>query len=255
MARWLLRSYVILVYGYLFLPLLVIALFAFHQGDDPTRWPPRLFTWQWFAAVLADEDLLTAMYNSLVVGLVAVAIAAVLGLIGALAIHRYRFPGLSVFYAATMLPTLVPGLVLGVALLIFFSWQQIELSLTTVIVAHVTFLMPVILTGVLSRLERMSPSYEQASRDLGATAWQTFFLITLPNIRTALIGALLFAFTLSFDNIVLTFFVAGFQKTLPLEFWGRIRFGLTPATNAVATIMTLLSIGLIIAANRLMREE
>jgi spermidine/putrescine transport system permease protein len=146
-------------------------------------------------------------------------------------------------------------LILGIAMLIFFTALKIELGLVTVVVGHVAFLTPAVLAAILSRLERLSPSYEQASRDLGANALQTFWLVTLPNIRTTLVGALLFAFTLSFDNIVLTFFLTGFKKTLPVEFWGRIRFGLTPVTNAIATLMVVFSIGLIIAANRLMTDE
>ncbi|NWG15866.1 MAG: ABC transporter permease [Chloroflexi bacterium] len=247
--------YALLIYGFLFLPMVVIALFAFGRGDNPTRWPPDLLSLQWFEAILRDEAMLKALRNSFIVGLVAVSIAALLGTAAAFAIHRYRFRGSAIFYGLTMLPAFVPGLVLGIALLIFFSSLDVELSMLTVIIAHVTFLTPVILSAVLSRLERLSPSYEQASRDLGANAWQTFGLVTLPNLRTTLIGALLFAFTLSFDNIVLTFFVTSFEKTLPLEFWGRLRFGLTPVTNALATIMVVFSIVLILAANRFMNAE
>ena len=255
LRRLALNAYVMAVYGFLFLPLIVIALFAFHRGDNPTRWPPDLLTFQWFEAILQDTAMLRALRNSFIVGIAAVSVASVLGTAAAFAIHRYRFRGSSIFYALTMLPAFVPGLVLGIALLIFFTTINVERSLLTVVIAHVTFLTPVVLSAVLSRLERLSPSYEQASRDLGATAWQTFRLVTLPNLRTTLVGALLFAFTLSFDNIVLTFFVTSFDKTLPVEFWGRLRFGLTPVTNALATIMVGFSIVLIIVANRFMNAE
>jgi spermidine/putrescine transport system permease protein len=255
MLRVLQRIYVISIYGFLYLPLVVIMLFAFHKGNDPTHWPPKLFTLDWFVQLSSDTALLLSLRNSIIVGVIAVSIAAVLGLMGALALYRHKFWVGKFFYTITMLPILVPGLVLGVALLIFFMFLKFELNIWTIIIGHVTFLMPVIMVAVLSRLERLSPNYEQASRDLGANAIQTFFLVTLPNIRTALIGALFFAFTLSFDNIVVTFFLTGFQKTLPLEFWGRIRFGLTPATNAVATIMVCLSVVLIVVANRFMSEE
>jgi spermidine/putrescine transport system permease protein len=255
MNRLLSRLYLGLVYLFLFLPLVVIVLFAFHQGDDPTRWPPRLITLHWFDVMFHDEDILSALQNSLIVGLIAVMIAAILGILAALGMYHYRFRFAPVFYAASMLPAFVPGLVLGVSLLLLFSALHIGLSLVTIIIGHITFLTPVILTNILSRLERLPPSYEQASRDLGATQTQTFFLVILPNIRTALISSLLYAFMLSFDNIVLTFFLTGFQKTLPLEFWGRIRFGLNPATNAVATLLLLFSVILLMGSNWIMREE
>jgi spermidine/putrescine transport system permease protein len=254
LGRFVFWLYVTAIYAFLFFPLVIIAAFSFHKGKNPTHWPPQWFTLKWFSALFDDQALLTALRNSLVVGLVAVTLSLILGTLMALAIHRYRFWGSGPLYALTMVPVFVPGLVLGVALLILFSRFNVELSLNTIIVGHMVFLVPVILSAILARLERLSPSYEQASRDLGANAWQTFFFVTLPSIRTAMIGAVLFAFTLSFDNIVMTFFLTGFKKTLPLEFWGRIRFGLTPATNAIATLMVLISIVLIIAANRLMNE-
>lgn len=247
--------YILLTYGFLFLPIVVIILFAFGKGDNPSRWPPELFTLDWFATLTQDAAMLKAVRNSFIVGVAAVTIAMLLGLCAAIALHRYRFRGSRLLYGLTTLPSFVPGLVLGIALLIFFSTLNIELSLITVTIAHIIFLTPIILIAVLSRLERMSPSYEQASRDLGASTWQTFRLVTLPGLRTTLIGALLFAFALSFDNIVLTFFVTSFEKTLPLEFWGRLRFGLTPVTNALATIMVSFSIILILIANYFIKSE
>ena len=254
MKRGLSLGYLVLIYLYLFVPLAVIVLFAFDQGNNPARWPPHLFSLHWVQVMFQDEDILQALKNSMLVGSAAVLVSSLLGGALALAIHRYRSRLASIIYAVTMLPAFVPGLVLGVALLLLFSAAKIELSLVTIAIGHVTFLTPVMLTGILTRLERLPPSYEQASRDLGASAWQTFHLVTLPNIRTALISSMLYAFMLSFDNIVLTFFLTGYQKTLPLEFWGRIRFGLTPATNVVATLLLVCSLALILVSNRFMSE-
>lgn len=254
MKRFFSISYLVLIYAYLFFPLVVIILFALGQGNNPARWPPQLFTLHWFDVMFHDEDILKGLKNSLIIGAASVFVATVLGGMLAMVIHRYRSRFASLIYTLTMLPAFIPGLVLGVALLLLFSAFKIELSLVTIAIGHITFLTPVMLTGILGRLERLPPSYEQASRDLGATGWQTFYLVTLPNIRTALISSMLYAFMLSFDNIVLTFFLTGYQKTLPLEFWGRIRFGLTPATNAVATLLLVFSLLLILISNRLMNE-
>jgi spermidine/putrescine transport system permease protein len=255
MARFFSRFYLGLIFFFLFSPLVVIILFAFHKGSDPTRWPPNLFTLHWFIVMFEDKDIMAAIQNSLIVGIVAVSIAAVFGTMVALAIFHYRFKFATIFYALTMLPSFVPGLVLGVSLLLLFSTFKIELSLFTIVIGHVTFLTPVIMTSILSRLERLPSNLEHASRDLGASQFQSFFLVILPNIRTTLISSLLYAFMLSFDNIVLTFFLTGFQKTLPLEFWGRIRFGLNPATNAVATLLLCFSAILLLGSNWIMREE
>jgi spermidine/putrescine transport system permease protein len=179
----------------------------------------------------------------------------VLGTLAALAIHRYRFPGKGAFLFVATLPIVLPGVVTGIAMLLFFSFFNVQLSLWTVLVGHATFCIVLVLNNVLARLVRVPRELEEAASDLGANALRTFWHVTLPSIRTAVLSGALLAFTLSFDEVVVTFFLTGRQNTLPMEIWGRLRRGFTPEINAVATLIIAVSIVLIVSSQAALKEQ
>lgn len=248
-----------LVYGFLYLPLLIVFIYAFNSATI-TSWPPSSPSLHWFRVLLADPDPWNALENSVKVALAAVAIAVILGTAAAFALHRYRFPGREGLNFGITLPILLPGIITGVAMTTWFTqlsqWGlPLTLSLTTVAIGHATFCIVLVMNNVLARLRRTTRSLEEASMDLGADGWQTFWYVTFPSIRGAIIAGALLAFTLSLDEVIVTFFLIGAQNTLPLWILSHIRQGLNfPEIDAVAVVVICISVPLVLIAQYLARE-
>ena len=242
------------VLAFLYVPIATLMVFSFN--DNPvTRLPLTGFTLDWYHKALTNPDLMTALWNSVIVGLAAVAICLAIGIPTAFALDRYDFPGKTAFRRLVILPITLPGLITGVSMLVFFRAAGVDLSLWTVIVGHGTALTAIVVTNVFARLQRFDRRIEEASADLGAKPWQTFLFVTLPNIKSALIGCSLIAFTLSFDEIPVTFFLTGRDNTLPMYIWSVIRRGITPEINAIGTIIVAVSIVLILVSVFMMYQE
>jgi spermidine/putrescine transport system permease protein len=212
-------------------------------------------TLEWYRKLAGNEQLIDALWNSVYVAVCATALTLVIGVPAALALDRLHFPGKGAFRKLVLLPIALPGIITGISMLILFRLMGFGLSLNTVIVGHATALLAVVVTQVFARLQRLPRSLEEASADLGASGLQTFFRVTLPNIRTAVIGAGLLAFTLSFDEIPVTFFLTGRDNTLPMYIWSTMRRGITPEINAVATLIVVASILLILVSVLLQRDR
>jgi spermidine/putrescine transport system permease protein len=193
--------------------------------------------------------------NSLMVALAAVAIALALGLPAALALDRAHFPGKALFRRLVLLPLILPGIITGLSLLMLFVASGIHLSLLTITLGHGTALISVATTEIFAGLQKFDRSQEEASLDLGATHWQTFWRVTLPSLRVPLIAAGLLIFTLSMDEIAVSFFLIGRSNTLPLEIWSRLRRGITPEINAISSIILCFSISMIIVWYHLRRRS
>jgi putative spermidine/putrescine transport system permease protein len=252
----LLRVAVGLGLAFIYIPLLVLGLYAFNASKI-LEWPPPGLTFEWFPKAI-ESTARDALWTSIKVALVATAIALVLGTLASLAVSRHRFFGRETISFLVILPIALPGIVTGVALNNTFTQVfGIDLSLFTVIVAHATFCIVVVYNNVIARLRRMSTSFEEASADLGAHTWQTFRYVTLPNMRSALGAGGLLAFGLSFDEIVVTNFTIGAgEETLPVWiFTNLFRAQERPIVNAVAVIVVLISIVPVYLAHRLTREE
>ena len=251
-----LRGAVALGLAFIYVPLIVLAIYAFNASNI-LEWPPPGLTLDWFPKAIEEEAAREAFITSLKAGAVATAIAIVLGTLASMAVARYRFFGRETISFLVILPIALPGIVTGVALNSTFTQVLgMDLSLFTVIVAHATFCIVVVYNNVIARLRRMSSSFEEASADLGADPWQTFRFVTLPNMRTALAAGALLAFALSFDEIIVTTFTAGSQQTLPIWiFTNYSRPNQLPIVNAVAVIVVLLSIIPVYLAHRLSRDE
>src|SRR3954469_17877046 len=248
------------VFAFIYLPLVVVVVFSFHDSAI-IAWPLRFGTLKWFVALAHDRGMLDAALASLKLALLAVAIALLVGVPGAFVLDRSDFPGKTAFRRLVLLPLILPGIITGVSLLTFFSFIGLRLSSGfplvpgwPVVLGHAAALTSVVITQVFARLQRLDRAQEEASQDLYANEWQTFWNVTLPSIRTAILGAGLLVFTLSLDEIAVTFFLIGRQNTLPLHIWGLLRRGITPEVNAASTIIFLVSVAVIVIWSRLIRE-
>ena len=254
--KWIFSATRALVLLFLYVPLLLIVLYAFNKTNI-NSWPFPGFSTKWFDKLLHDPVPKDAAWLSARIALAATTLALLLGTGMAFAFARFRFFGREVVNFAVTLPLILPGVITGVALASFFLFTNTDLSTRTVIIGHTTFCIVLVFNNVLARLRRLSPSMEEASRDLGASGWQTFRYVTFPSIRTALIAGALLSFALSFDEIAVTFFLAGADTTtLPLWILGAFRNSRSlPEVNAAATVILLISLPLIALAAYLMREE
>jgi putative spermidine/putrescine transport system permease protein len=253
----LLRTGVGVGLAFIYVPLIVLAIYAFNSSNV-LEWPPPGLTLDWFPKAIENEFAREAFVTSIKAGVAATSIAIVLGTLASLAVARHRFFGRETISFLVILPIALPGIVTGVALSNTFTQVLgIDLGLFTVIVGHATFCIVVVYNNVVARLRRVSASFEEASADLGAHSWQTFRFITLPNMRSALGAGALLAFGLSFDEIIVTTFTIGAgEETLPIWIFRNLfRPNQLPIVNAVAVIVVLISIVPVYLAHRLTREE
>jgi spermidine/putrescine transport system permease protein len=245
-----LTAYAWLVYAFLYLPIIVLVVYSF-SGSGVGGFPPTGWTFDWYRQLFADGALWDAVLNSLIVAAIAVAIALGLGLPAALALDRANFPGKALFRRLVLLPLILPGIITGLSLLMLFVAAGMKLSLVTVTLGHGTALISVATTEIFAGLQKLERAQEEASLDLGASPFSTFWRVTLPNLRVSLVAAGLLIFTLSLDEIAVSFFLIGRDNTLPLEIWSRLRRGITPEINAISTLMLLFSIVTILIWYRL----
>jgi spermidine/putrescine transport system permease protein len=241
----LLASFSIAVFAFLYLPIVVLILYSFNQ-NGVGGFPPKHFTLRWYQQLFADGAIWDSVVNSLLVAAGAVALSITFGLLAALALERADFPGKSLFRRLVLLPLVLPGIITGLSLLMFVNRVGIQLSLFTVFLGHGTALISVATTEIFAGLQKLDRAQEEASLDLGATPWQTFWRITLPNLKLSLVASALLIFTLSMDEIAVTFFLLGRENTLPLEIWARLRRGITPEINAISTLIFAVSVILIL---------
>jgi putative spermidine/putrescine transport system permease protein len=257
-TRWLLRLGTALTLAFLYLPLLVIALYAFNERRVQT-WPIPGFTLEWFDKAFHNPGVRDALETSLKAALGATALALLLGTLAAIAVSRYRFFGRETISFLVILPIALPGIVTGMALNATFR-EVLEpfglgLGLFTVIVGHATFCIVVVFNNVAARLRRTSRSFEEASADLGASTWQTFAYVMLPQMRSALVAGALLAFALSFDEVIVTTFTAGAEQTLPIWILTNLsRPNQLPIVNVVGVVVILLSAIPVYVAQRLTRD-
>jgi len=248
-SRWL-SWHSLAVFAFLYLPIVTLIVYSFN-GTGVGGFPPRDLTLNWYRQLFADGAIWTSVANSIVVALAAMVISLAIGIPAALALDRGHFPGKALFRRLVLLPLILPGIITGLSLLMLFRQVGLRLSLLTIILGHGTALISVATAEVFAGLQKLERAQEEASLDLGANYWQTFWRVTIPNLRLSIIGAALLIFTLSLDEIAVSFFLIGRDNTLPLEIWGRMRRGITPEINAISTIIFLFSLFAIVAWYRL----
>lgn len=248
-SNWLLL-HCLAVFAFLYLPIAILIVYSFN-GPGVGGFPPRDLTLNWYRILLEDGAIWESVGNSLMVAFAAMVIALAFGIPAALALDRANFPGKALFRRLVLLPLILPGIITGLSLLMLFNAVQLKLSLLTIVLGHGTALISVATTEVFAGLQKLDRAQEEASLDLGATYWQTFWRITIPNLKLPIIGAALLIFTLSMDEIAVSFFLIGRDNTLPLEIWGRLRRGITPEINAISTIIFAFSLVAIVLWYRL----
>ena len=270
-ARWL-GAYSALVFAFLYLPMAVIVLFSFNAGRSTASFTG--FSYDWYLQAWTNSFVTDALYNSLIIATTSATLATVFGTLGALALQRVRGPVRWIYDTLTQVAILIPGIVLGIATLVFFvlsldwinGWINflwpfggevpvLGMGLLTVIAAHTLFTMAIVVLLVRARISGMDRSLVDASADLFATPWGTFRQVTLPHLFPAVLAAYLLSFTLSFDDFIIAFFVAGPQNTLPLYIFSSIRRGVTPEINAVASTILVVTLVLLLLGQWLLRRR
>ena len=239
---------------FLYVPVAILILFSFN--DSPvTSFPLSGFTLDWYRKVFANAALLNSLVNSLIVAGAATSLTVIIGVPTALALDRFEFIGKTLFRNTIFLPLSLPGIVTGIAMLNFYKQIGLPQSLGAVIIGHATALLGIVVSQVMSRLEKLNKNLAEASSDLGATSLETFLYVILPNIRTAIIGSALLCFTLSFDEIPVTYFLTGRDITQPMYIYSTLRRGITPEINAIGALIVLVSLALILSSVTMLREK
>jgi putative spermidine/putrescine transport system permease protein len=253
-TRIVLGVWVALVLLFLFIPIAIIAVYAFNPSNVQ-GWPISGLSTKWFSRTWHDSEMRSALLLSVRAAVVATGVSILLGSAAAFAVHRFRFFGREAVSFLLVLPIALPGIITGMALNSFFTFWNVNFSYWTIVIGHATFCIVIVYNNVLARLRRSSPSLIEASMDLGANGLQTFRYVTFPVISTALIAGGLLAFALSFDEVIVTTFTAGAQNTLPLWIFGNIRLGQSlPEVNVVVLWVLAATIIPVVLAQRLTRD-
>jgi spermidine/putrescine transport system permease protein len=254
-GNWLLGSNAALAFGFLYLPVIILIIFSFNNTRSVAVFTG--FSTEWYVKLSQNNELLEAARNSLLVGLVTTIVATAIGTLTALAMDRYRFKLRTAFDANLYLPIVIPEIVMGIALLLFFNQAlfpflqntlgiRASTGLHTITLSHIAFDIPFVYVIVRARLADFDRTLEEAAADLGADEWETFKRVTLPLLMPGIIGGALMAFTLSLDDYLITVFTKGIQdQTMPLYIYSLVRKGVTPEINALSTALLVGSIGLV----------
>ena len=254
-GNWLLGTNAALLFGFLYLPVIILIIFSFNNTRSIAVFTG--FSTEWYTRLAANDELLDAARNSLLVGLITTIASTVVGTLTALAMDRYRFKLRTTFDANLYLPIVIPEIVMGIALLLFFNQAlfpflqnafgiRASTGLPTITLSHIAFDIPFVYVIVRARLADFDKTLEEAAADLGADEWQTFQRVTLPLLMPGIIGGALMAFTLSLDDYLITAFTKGIrEQTMPLYIYSLVRRGVTPEINALSTALLVGSIGLV----------
>ncbi len=251
--RWL-TAYSMLAYAFLYLPIIVLVVFSFNTSRLNVNWEG--FTFAWYGKLLQNDKIMTAVKNSFTVAAISTPASTILGTMAAFAVHRLRFKGRRAIEGGMYVPIVLPEIIMGISLLSLFTALGFKLGLGTVIIAHITFSMPFVFVTVRARLHDLTDTLERAAMDLGADEWLTFWWVTFPLVAPGILAGALLAFTLSLDDVIITFFAAGpGSTTLPLQIFSMVRFGVSPEINALSTIFLVVTLAMVVTAEWLRRRS
>lgn len=242
------------VFTFLYIPILLLVVYSFNDSKLNLYWVG--FTTKWYGLLFQNEVLLRAFQNSLVVAAATTVLSVVIGTSAAWLLYRYRFPAQQLIGLLIFIPMVMPEVLMGVSLLVLFVTLGIPLGYGTLIIAHTTFCFPFVLVGVQARLQGLDPSLEEAAQDLGATPFKAFWLVIVPYLMPAIMAGALMAFTLSFDEYIVTIFTSGAEsQTLPLKVYGMVRVGLNPQLNALSALFIGFTALLVIGSQIFSRKK
>lgn len=246
----LLSIYTFLIFIIIYLPIATLIVFSFNNSKVNAMW--QGFTFKWYLDLFKDRDIVGAMSNSLLVAAISTLISTIIGTLAAVGMYKYKFKGKTILDGLLYVPIIIPEIVMGISLLMFFAQVKIETGGLTLILAHATFSVSYVVIIVRSRLNGFDPSLEEAAMDLGATPFETFYKITLPIIAPGILAGALLAFTLSMDDVIISFFVSGPGfTTLPLKIFSMVKFGVTPEINALSTLMLIFTITIAVISEKM----
>lgn len=254
MNRFIKITYPTLIYFFLYLPIVVLITYSFNDARFSALWHGA--TLKWYIELFHDSSLLLITRNSVIVAVLASTLACIIAGFGAVALFRYRFFGKQLMNSMIFVLIVVPDLVFGISLLMLFSLLNIQLGFTTLLIAHITFCIPFVVVTVLSSLHGTNRKIFEAARDLGATDMIIFLKIILPLILPALISGWLLSFTLSIDDVIISFFVTGpsFQ-ILPLYIFSQVHLGITPEINALCSLIFIVTVCLVLLSHYFLRRS
>lgn len=248
------KIYSVLIYLFLYIPIIVLVVFSFNESKLNAVWTG--FSLKWYKSLLSNYSILTAVKNSLIVAFVSSISSVIIGTITAVGMYKYKFKGKGLLDGLLYVPIVIPEIVMGISLLAFFSQVKISLGIITLIIAHITFSISYVVVVVRARLDGFDKSIEEAAMDLGADSWTTFVKITLPMIMPGVVAGGLLAFTLSLDDVIISFFMAGpGSVTLPLKVFSMVKFGVTPEINALSTVLMIFTLTIVFAAEKLKSQN
>lgn len=254
LLRWTSVLYACLIYLFLYIPILVLIAFSFNDSKLNVVWTG--FTVKWYATLFDNTEILNACKVSLILAVINTIVSAMIGTLAAVGMYRYSFKGKSILDGLLYIPILIPEIVMGVSLLALFTMINIPAGFTALLLSHIAFSIPFVVIVVRTRLDGFDRSIEEAAMDLGANHWQTFTKVVLPVIMPGIISGALLAFTLSLDDVIISFFVSGPDSmTLPLKIFSMVKFGVTPAINALSTVLLLLTLLLVVLTEYLNRKK
>ncbi len=245
LLNWFLRGWTTLVFVFLYVPIVVLVVFSFNSSRLNIVW--QSFTFDWYAKLFNNGPLIKAAKNSLIIAGATTVLSVVIGTAGAWLLHRYRYRFSQAIQTLVAIPMVMPEILMGISLLILFATIGVGLGFGTVIIGHVTFSFPFVLVAVQARLQGLDPALEEAALDLGATPLKAFWLVIVPCLRPAIIAGALMAFTLSMDELIVTFFIRSASSvTLPIQVFGLARVGLNPMLNALSAIFIVATVAFVL---------
>lgn len=246
--------YLAIILIFMYLPILIVIIYSFNENKLTAIWSG--FSLKWYAELLKDKDLMEALKNSFILGVLSCFCAGVIGTIGAVGMARMNYKTKGIMEYVSMLPIMIPEIILGMVFLAFFSAISLPFGMTTLVIAHTTFCIPYIYMMVKARLVGMDPTLLEAARDLGASEIRAFWDITLPLIMPAVASGSLLAFAMSFDDVVISVLVTNSRiNTLPIKVFSRIKFGVSPEINALSTIMLSVTLIIILSVVRINKKN
>lgn len=247
------KIYATLVYIFLYLPIFVLVVFSFNKSKLNATFTG--FTLDWYKNLINNTQILEALKNSLIIAFISTFFAVIIGTLAAIGMYRYKFKGKGAMEGLLYIPVVIPEIVMGISMLAFFSSLNLPAGLITLILAHITFCISYVIIVVRARLDGFDAALEEAAQDLGATPWQTLTKVTLPVIAPGIISGALLAFTLSLDDVIISFFAAGpDSNTLPLKIFSMVKFGVTPEINALSTVMMVFTLSMVVIAEGIRRN-
>ena len=231
--------YLTIIFFFLFLPIIVLIVFSFNTSRLNIVFEG--FTLDWYRKLIHNEVLLEALFNTLMVAVISTLVSTVIGTISAYGLKKYNFKGKKIVNELLYIPVIIPEIVMGISLLCIYSFMKLELGMFSLILSHIAFSIPFVIINVNSAIDTLNPNIEEAAVDLGASKFKTFMLVVLPSLMPGIISGAGLAFTLSLDDVVISYFTAGpDSNTLPLQIFSMIKSGVTPDVNALITVMLLM---------------